>query len=285
MTATQTLGRAFGPLLPAFAVLGFFVWFSNWIPQTRWEPPRARAISAQMSPSDLARVGAVLVRERGCLTCHTIEPGVGLKGQGRGPNLAGLASRRAQGVPGGLSNLVSYLTQSLYEPGSYLVEGYANIMPASHRPPSKLTYEEVTAVVDYLMSLGGTPTVKVGDLPRPPAEASQPTAPASPVVAKPEASTREAMALLDKQNCITCHSLKKGEVLVGPPFDPVLLRENAKARGLGLEAYLMESIVAPRAFVRGDFKPDMMPDVYAKELTAGQLHTIVSYLAALEPKP
>jgi cytochrome c2 len=267
------------------AVLGFFVWFSNWIPQTRWEPPRARAIGAQMSPADLARVGAALVRERGCLTCHTIEPGAGVKGQGRGPNLAGLASRRAAGAPGGPSNLVSYLTQSLYEPGGYLVEGYANIMPASHRPPSKLTYEEITAVVDYLMSLGGTPTVKVGELPRPPAEASQPTPAASPAVAKSGAGATEALALLEKHNCVTCHSMKKGEVLVGPPFDPSILRTNAKARGLSLDAYLMESIVVPRAFVQGDFNPELMPEDYSKELTAGQLHTIVTYLAALEPKP
>ncbi|KAB2912024.1 MAG: cytochrome c [Hyphomicrobiaceae bacterium] len=285
MTATQTLGRAVGPLVPAFAVLGFFVWFSNWIPQTRWEPPRARTIGAQMSPADLARVGAGLVRERGCLTCHTVEPGAGVKGQGRGPNLAGLATRRAAGVPGGPPNLVTYLTQSLYEPGGYLVEGYANIMPASYRPPSKLTYEEMTAVVNYLMSLGGTPTVKVGDLPRLPAELSQPVAVASPVVAKSGTSATAAMALLEKHNCMTCHSLKKGEVLVGPPFDPVALRANAKARGLSLDAYLMESIVAPSAFVQGDFKPDLMPEDYAKDLTAGQLHTIVIYLAALEPKP
>jgi cytochrome c2 len=285
MTTTLTLQRAVGPLVPAFAVLGFFVWFSNWIPQTRWEPPRARAIGAQMSPTDLARVGAVLVRERGCLTCHTIEPGAGIKGQGRGPNLAGLAARRSAGVPGGPSNLVAYLTQSLYEPGGYLVEGYANIMPASHRPPSKLTYEEVTAVVDYLMSLGGNPTVKVGDLPRPPAEASQAATAVSPAAAKPGAGATEVMALLEKSNCITCHSLKKGEVLVGPPFDATILRANAKTRGLSLDGYLMESIVVPRAFVQGDFKPDLMPEDYAKELTAGQLHTIVTYLAALEPKP
>ncbi|MGE0853665.1 MAG: c-type cytochrome [Hyphomicrobiaceae bacterium] len=285
MEATQTLGRAVGPFLPALAVLGFFVWFSNWIPQTRWEPPRARAISQQMSPTDLARVGAGLVRERGCLTCHTIEPGAGVKGQGRGPNLAGLAARRATGVAGGPSDLVTYLTQSLYEPGGYLVEGFANIMPASHRPPSRLTYEEITAVVDYLLSLGGTPTLKVGELPRPPAAASSPATAAAPTVARAGASTPETMALLEKHNCITCHSFKKGEVLAGPPFDPSILRTNAKVRGLSLDAYLMESIVVPRAFVQGDFNPELMPEDYSKELTAGQLHTIVTYLAALEPKP
>jgi hypothetical protein len=40
--------------------------------------------------------------------------------------------------------------QALYEPGAFLVEGYANIMPGSTRPPAKLGYEEVVAVINYL---------------------------------------------------------------------------------------------------------------------------------------
>src|SRR3972149_4086530 len=141
MAATMTLGRVVGPVIPALVVLGFFVWFSNWIPQTRWEPPKARAIGA--------------------------------------PALAG------------------YLTQSLYEPGAYLVEGYANIMPPSFRPPAKLTYEEMTAVVNYLMSLGGTPTVKAGALPRPPAAAGRAVA---ALLAAPGAPA--ARAALGKDHCL-----------------------------------------------------------------------------------
>ncbi len=278
MSATMTLRRTATPIIPALVVLGFFVWFSNWIPQTRWEPPRARAISAQMTPSDLARVGTILVRERGCLTCHTLEPGAGVKGQGRGPNFVGIASRRATGVSGGPSDLVAYLTQSLYDPGAYLVEGYANIMPPSHRPPSKLTYEETTAVVDYLMTLGGTPTVKVGDLARPPGDTARPPA------AVPVGAAIEPMAVLEKHNCLTCHALKPGEDRPGPPFALATLRENATARGVGLDAYLIESIVLPRAFVRGDFPPDLMPDDYGAQLTAGELHAIVTYLSSLESK-
>jgi hypothetical protein len=94
----MTLRRVVSPVVPALVVLGFFVWFSNWIPQTRWEPPRARTISAQMTPADLARVGAVLVRERGCLTCHTLEPSAWRQGQGRGP-IRESRARRATGVP------------------------------------------------------------------------------------------------------------------------------------------------------------------------------------------
>ncbi len=274
---TLTLRQTIVPLTPAFAVLGLFVWFSNWIPQTRWEPPKTRAITAQMTPLELARVGAVLVRERGCMTCHTMEPDLGVKGHGRGPNFANLAARRANGVPGGTSDLVGYLTQSLYDPGAYLVEGYANIMPPSQRPPAKLTYEEVTAVVNYLMSLGGTPTIKLGDLPRPPDEAlrPQPTGPAA----------GEPMAILEKYNCLGCHALKAGEERPGPPFTLAALRENAAARGLGLEAYLLESVVAPRAFVRGNFPPDLMPDDYGAQLTAGELHAIVKFLSSPERKP
>ncbi|MBI2970566.1 MAG: cytochrome c, partial [Gammaproteobacteria bacterium] len=140
--------------LPALVVLVFFVWFANWIPQTRWTPPVRQAVAAEMSPAQLARIGEKIVRERGCLTCHTLEPGVGVQGHGRGPNLIGIAARRAGGAPGGPSTLVDYLAQSLHEPGTYLVEGYANIMPASTRPPAKLDDGEVVAVINYLQSLG-----------------------------------------------------------------------------------------------------------------------------------
>lgn len=278
MAATMTLRRVVTPVVPALVVLGFFVWFSNWIPQTRWEPPRTRTIGAHMTPAELARMGLVLVRERGCLTCHTIEPGAGVKGQGRGPNFVGIASRRATGVAGGPSNLVDYLVQSLYDPGAYLVEGYANIMPPSHRPPSKLTYEETTAVVDYLMSLGGVPTVKVGELARPPGGT------ASPPAAAPAGAAIEPMAVLEKHNCLTCHALKPGEDRPGPPFVLATLREGAAARGLSLDAYLLESIILPRVSVRGDFPPDLMPDDYGVQLTAGELHAIVTYLSSSERK-
>ncbi len=280
MTTTKALRRVVTPVIPALVALGFFVWFSNWIPQTRWEPPRARVISAQMTPAELARLGMVLVRERGCLTCHTLEPNAGVKGAGRGPNLVGIAARRAKGVPGGPSDLVSYLVQSLYEPGAYLLEGYANIMPPSQRPPAKLTYEELTAVVDYLMSLGGAPSVKVGDLPRPAAEATRAAAAATSTAG----GATDVTAVLEKYNCLGCHSFKTDEDRPGPSFLLASLRESARARGLNLDAYLAESIVQPRAFVRGNFPSDLMPDDYGAQITAGELHAIVAYLATSERK-
>ena len=141
------------PLIPAFVVIGFFVWFANWIPQTRWQPPQAQEISAALTSAELAQVGQTIVRQRGCLACHTLEPGAGVKGGGRGPNLSGIAARRAQVVKGGPDNLVDYLAQALYEPGAYLVEGYANIMPPSNGAPAALSYEEVVAVIITAITL------------------------------------------------------------------------------------------------------------------------------------
>ncbi|MDP3938739.1 MAG: cytochrome c [Deltaproteobacteria bacterium] len=266
--------------MPALIVLGFIVWFANWIPQTRWEPPKTRQITAAMSPSQLAGLGKAIVRERGCLACHTIEPGVGVKGHGRGPNLANIAARRVQGVPGGPGNLVEYLAQALYEPGAYLVEGYAGIMPSSVRAPAKLNYEEVTAAVAYLQSLGGKPTARVGDLPRPPAEAET----ARTTQGEGTAGATDPKDILTKFDCLTCHSLKPGEVLVGPPFETTLLKKAAAARGVTPEAYIMESIIDPRAVEVGDFPKETMPDDYGKRLTAAQIYALTRYLIEPEKK-
>lgn len=274
MTRASTYATA---TFPALIVLGFFVWFANWIPQTRWSPPEKKEIGSTMTPRQLAHVGETLVRERGCLACHTIEPGFEVKGHGRGPNLANIAARRADGVPGGPGALVDYLVQSLYEPGAYLVEGYANIMPVSTRPPARLSYEEVVAVVDYLQSLGGRPSVRVGDIRRPPREE---VAAAGPGSAEERAITDPAL-MLTKFECVTCHSLKPGEVLVGPPFGAALLREAAARRGVSPEAYVMESIVKPRAVEPEGFPKEVMPEDYGVRLTAGQLQAMVAYLLAL----
>ncbi|GAB4282494.1 MAG: hypothetical protein Kow0058_00950 [Roseovarius sp.] len=268
-----------GATLPALLVLGFFVWFANWIPQTRWDPPRVREIAADTPPAELAVMGQAIVRERGCLACHTIEPGTGIKGQGRGPNLYGLAARRANGVEGGPSTLVEYLSEALYAPGAYLVEGYANIMPAADKAPAKLNRAEMAAVIAYLESLGGTPSVTLASLPAPPDTGAAP-APTAPTV--PAAASGDPAAMLEAFDCLGCHSLEPGEVLVGPPFEAARLRRAAEARGMSVEAYVMQSIVEPRAVEDPEFPAETMPDDYGERLTAAQLFALVEYLSKRE---
>ena len=273
MRALTTYGTA---TLPALLVLGFFVWFANWIPQTRWDPPKTREIATTMTPAELAVVGQAIVRERGCLSCHTIEPGQGIKGQGRGPNLAGVAERRANGVAGGPDTLIGYLTQALYTPGAYLVEGFSNIMPASLKAPAKLNRAEVAAVVAYLESLGGTPSVTLASLPAP-SDAS-----AAPAAASPETVPTDPAAMLEAFDCLGCHSMEPGEVLVGPPLVAAQLRAAADAQGMAVDRYVMQSIVDPRAIQRTEFPADTMPDDYGERLTATQLFTLTEYLTTRE---
>jgi cytochrome c oxidase subunit 2 len=281
----NTFFKYIGATVPALIVLGVFAYFSNWIPQTRWEPPQKRQISEEMTPIELSKLGEVLVRERGCMLCHTREPGVGVKGGGRGPNLFQIAIRRREGVPGGPSNLTEYLVQALYEPGAYLVEDFSNIMPPSWAPPAKLNYEELTAVIAYLQALGGTPTVRVGQLPRPPTGTAPLTTP-TPKAAGPQPQglsseeIAEARKLLEKYGCMACHSLADQGGQVGPALDRGEIVEDAKELRLSLEEYLRQSILQPGAYIVKGFS-DVMPKDFGKKMTAEEFELLVRYLASL----
>ncbi|MBZ0261706.1 MAG: cytochrome c [Hyphomicrobiales bacterium] len=282
MKALSTYAAA---TLPALIVLGFFVWFANWIPQTRWDPPRLRQIDASMSPADLAALGKIIIRERGCMACHTIEAGGAIKGQGRGPNLDGIAQRRADGVPDGAKTQVEYLAEALIAPGAYLVEGFANIMPAATKAPAKLSREEVAAVVAFLQSLGGTPSATVATLPTGFENAANNTNNAGDANVTEQAATleiTEPAKLLEAFECLSCHSLNPGEVLVGPPFEAEQLRTAANTQGSSPEAYVLQSIVDPRAVQSEKFPADTMPDDYGKRLNAAQTYALVRYLLEQE---
>lgn len=268
--------RLFTPAIPAVFAVGFFVSFANWIPQTRWVPPKKLTLTADLAPAELARAGATIVRERGCMACHTMEPGVGVKGGGRGPNLDGIGARRAQGAAGAAANAADYLVQSLYEPGAHLVEGYPNIMPPAIGAPAKLGYEEVTAVVNYLQSLGGTASVKIGELPKPPGSGAAATAVPAPAPAAPAAAG--GAQLLTDMGCAACHAPAPGQQAIGPALDAGSLRTAAGERRMSPEAYLIESIVDPAAFQREGFPAGLMPADYGTKLTAAQLKSLVDYL-------
>jgi len=155
-------------------------------------------------------------------------------------------------------------------------------MPPSTGAPASLSYEEVVAVIAYLQSLGRTPTVKVGDVPKPTgvrvAREAKATTP------EPAVSTDPA-AMFSSFNCGDCHSLKTGEVKLGPALDAPGLKQAAAGRGMNIEAYLIESIVDPKAYERKGFPSGVMPQDYGTRMTAAQLDAFVRYLAAQGKRP
>ena len=136
------------------ATTGFYAYVGQMVPQKEVQPPKATALSADLTAAEMATVGREIMEGKGlCLTCHTI----GKTGALRFPDLAGVDVRAKSRVPG-LSD-VDYFAQSMYEPLAYVVAGFPPAMPPINQPPIGLTDQEILAVIAALQSLGGTPTV------------------------------------------------------------------------------------------------------------------------------
>jgi hypothetical protein len=133
----------------------FYGYVGQMVPQSQVLPPPTEiVIPADLTTEQMVPVGRQIMETKGlCFTCHT----VGRTGALRFPDLAGVAGRAAERVPG-LSD-VEYFAQSMYEPDVFVVQGFNPGMPAINRPPIGLTDQEILTVIAYLQSLGGTPTV------------------------------------------------------------------------------------------------------------------------------
>lgn len=82
----------------------------------------------------------------GCVTCHSLEPGVALVG----PSVANVGAEAGSRVSG--LSAEEYLRQSIVEPNAYVVEGFGEgIMPAGYG--DALSSEQVDDLVAYLLSL------------------------------------------------------------------------------------------------------------------------------------
>jgi hypothetical protein len=143
--------RIFALILASTAFYGYV---GQMVPQNEVQPPAAIVIRADLTTEEMVEVGREIAEGKGlCRTCHTL----GQTGALRFPDFAGVGARAQTRVPG-LSD-IEYIAQSMYEPDSYVVEGFNPGMPAINRPPIGLTDQEILTVIAYLQSLGGTPTV------------------------------------------------------------------------------------------------------------------------------
>lgn len=131
-------------IIVAFIVTGFYTWFGNSIPQSAWEAPKKKLLTPDMTPRQLAEEGKEIFRRSGCGVCHSLT-GEKL----RGPDLSRI----------GAEIDVDTMAGFLY--------GGTDIMPPANKPPANLNDSEITAVIDYLQSLGGRPKVKIGDIKAP----------------------------------------------------------------------------------------------------------------------
>lgn len=136
------------------ASTAFYTYVGQMVPQKEVQPPEETKLSAELTTADMVTVGRQIAEGKGlCTTCHT----VGKSGALRFPDLAGVGGRAKTRVTG-MSD-VDYLAQAMYEPNTFIVEGFNPGMPEINKPPIGLSDEEILCVIAYLQSLGGTPTV------------------------------------------------------------------------------------------------------------------------------
>ena len=128
----------------AIIVTGLYAWFGNSIPQSAWEAPKKKILTADMTPRQLADEGKDIFKKAGCGVCHSI---TGQKQ--RGPDLSRIGADRD----------ADSLAAILYSG--------TDVMPAANRPPANLNDPEITALIAYLQSMGGRPKVKIGDIKKP----------------------------------------------------------------------------------------------------------------------
>ena len=102
-------------------------------------------------PDAVAEIGAAIFNSKGqCSACHTLDTSAP---KGRCPDLTDIGVNAANRIPG--VDAKTYLIESLYEPGKYLVPGYGKIMPEIWKNPIALTKLEIEAVIAFLQSQGG----------------------------------------------------------------------------------------------------------------------------------
>lgn len=104
-------------------------------------------VPAGKPDSDLVQQGEAVFQDQGCGSCHT-QANTALA-----PTLVGIFGGQVT-LQGGETVSVDevYLHQSIVDPHSQIVEGYSAVMPDIYE--QRLSEEEITALVEYIKSLG-----------------------------------------------------------------------------------------------------------------------------------
>ncbi len=253
-------------------VAAFYSYVGQMVPQAVTYPPEDTEIGSNMTTEELVDIGAEIVAGKGtCLGCHTLSGETG----GRFPdlqNVGAVASQRKEGMSD-----VEYLAESLYEPDAYIVEGFLGGMPPAAQPPVDLTDQEILAVIAYLQTLGGEPTVTLEtELPWQSDEEDEPDGSDDAAQAEAPAESLSGEEVFETFGCGTCHSVSEPVEMVGPSLHDVGSRLSKE------EIY--ESILEPDATVAEGYQPGLMSAQltgtgFYDRVSTAQLMALVDYLA------
>lgn len=260
--------------LVTLAATGYYTYFGQMVPQKEVHPPKEVEISAGLTTDEMIPLGQKIFAGKGtCAACHQLSGGTG-----RFPDLGNVGGTAATRKPGYTD--IEYLAESLYRPNDYVVEGFNPGMPQINKPPIELSDQEIKAVIAYLQSLGGTPTIAMDTKLKWEGEAPPPQAGSSrQKQAEVSAGPHPALSptdLMTTHLCATCHNLDKTGTLVGPSLFDVGKRLDRPK--------LYEALLDPDATVGEGFTAGMMGATlkgtgFFEKVTSEELKKLVNYLA------
>jgi mono/diheme cytochrome c family protein len=203
----------------AVGATAFYTWVGQLVPQTEVLAPVVVEMAADMTTDEMVDIGRDIFEGKGlCSTCHTL----GKSGALRFPDLAGIAIRAGDRVPG--VDPLAYLAESLYEPNAFIVPGFNPGMPEIDKPPVALSDDEIKAVIAYLQTLGGEATITMAtrlpyeegaeatdvDPPGGATGAQEAAAAQTAAVTSPGSIGEGGAALLARFGCTDCHTTEAG---------------------------------------------------------------------------
>ena len=95
-------------------------------------------------------------------------------------------------------------------------------------------------------------------------------------------AAKRLLRALAQPGCITCHSLEKGVVIVGPSMAGIAVRGSTTVDGQTSAEYIRASILTPDGYLVEGFAAGTMPQVWDDELTEEQIQDLVAYLETLK---
>ncbi|MCP4332433.1 MAG: c-type cytochrome [Gammaproteobacteria bacterium] len=185
-----------------------------------------------------------IVASYGCGACHKIAGQSGAIG----PDLSSIGETRDS----------DYLRRAILDPNAEIAEGYPpNLMPATYG--SQFYAQELELLVAYMNASVGSAGGQT--------ETAVDTAPQA-------VSGSDGESLMTRHGCGACHKFGTQVGAIGPDLSDIGASRDAD--------FLRRSIVDPNADITEGYMSNLMPPIYAAQLSTEELELIVKYLTGLK---
>jgi cytochrome c oxidase subunit 2 len=183
-----------------------------------------------------------IVASYGCGACHVIAGQAGAVG----PDLSTIGASRDS----------DYLRRAILDPNAEIAEGYPpGLMPTTYG--AQFYAQELELLVNYMKaSMAGTDE----------------KAKSTPDVAAKAGDDGES--LMTRHGCGACHKFGTQVGSIGPDLGDIGASRDAD--------FLRRSILDPNADISEGYMPNLMPPIYAAQLSTEELELIVKYLTGLK---